>query len=426
MKTPCLLLLIIVGFAEFSAGQTEFWHPPFDTTKPGSKQSVKRLSLDDAIQLTASRSPFLKSLNLKHLVVRERLRQAGLWSNPEMATEFEEVGWDARGLSESEITISLSQEFQLFGKRGANKELIRRELDLTQWQSRIAAFDLYETVKERFYTVAFAQRQVELAIQAVELNDSISTTIEHRVQRGAALESELLLAKLEFQRAQLSLLQAKAGLSTAVINLEALWKGNSDDLSVIDPEFDIAPPFDSSSIIAAIDSSRNVNSLNNEKKILTAAANLARAEARPNINLTGGFKRLESNRSNSFVFGLSMPLPFFDRNQGIVASLEAQLRALDYEKEQSVLETKAEIQTAIKELRQLLNRYELLENKLIPQAETAYRSLRDAYLVGRISYPAMLEGGRALIELQFELNAAKLNIRSQRISIERITGIILE
>jgi len=61
-----------------------------------------------------------------------------------------------------------------------------------------------------------------------------------------------------------------------------------------------------------------------ESAILRAAQSLATVEARPTVTLSGGCKRLEVDNSNSFLFGVSFPLPFLNRNQGVQESLEAQ------------------------------------------------------------------------------------------------------
>ena len=154
-----------------------------------------------------------------------------------------------------------------------------------------------------------------------------------------------------------------------------------------------------------------------------AAKRLAAAEAKPGITLSGGFKRFEVNNSKSFLFGISLPLPLFNRNQGQTAALEATIRSQEYKQKRARLETKAFLSSAISQLNQLIRRHLALDSLLLPTAENAYKNIEKNYNVGRIPFTSLLEAERSLIELRFQHNDVLNAISEQLIAIEQISGI---
>jgi len=422
--------LFLVGIIVLSSGvgASERWQMPFDTstarTQPAA-DSVYRLA--DVIRLVALQNPTLQALEHRREAARGLLRQAGLWSNPELGLETEEVGWDAPGFSESELSVSLSQEFEFFGQRGARKNLARTQIDNAHLQARVAAFDLYLETKARFYALVHAQQQLELTRRSVELAEQIVNNIKFRIEKGAALQSEFLLADLENQRAQLALEQVHQEVASATAVLTALWGGSTASVAVsanIEPDFQDALDI-VTSLQSQLDSTRSLLQLGQEAGILRAEASVAAAEARPPISISGGFKRLEGTNSNSFLFGISLPLPLFNRSQGTRERLDAEMRALEQTTKQARVETEADLQAQVFRFRQLVQRHDRLDSLLLPTAENAYSTLQDAYEAGRVPYTHLLEAERSLNELRFEHNDMLLQIHAQIIAIERVTGITI-
>ncbi len=381
------------------------WQSGLDTTMtPKSIHSI--MSLDDVLALVATHNPSLRSLGYKREAANNRLLQAGLRPNPEFSTEFEEVGWDAPGLSESEITISLSQEFEFFGQRNARKQIALTDIKTTEFENRLAAFDLYLDTKSRFNKVLYFQRKSELVDSSVNTAEHIFKSIENRMKQGVALQSELLLSELELQRFILDREETLQELHSAQLELMALWHGKTEHIQVTASD---EPNFESvitklPNLLLQIDSTRNVLLSNYEMERTDAEKYLASVETKPGITFSGGYKRIEANNSNSLLFGISLPLPLFNKNEGKTAALDATIRALEYDKERTRLETKAYINSAITRLNQLVSKHKTIDNLLLPTAKNAYESLKKTYNVGRIPYTSLLEAERSLNQLRFDHN----------------------
>jgi cobalt-zinc-cadmium efflux system outer membrane protein len=377
--------------------------------------------------LVARENPTLRALKYRRLAARGQLQQASLWSNPELEAEIEEFGWNAPGLSESEFTISLSQEFELFGQRGARQNVARREIVAVEFESNVEAFDLYLEVKRRFYRMAHAQEKVRLAEASVELADDIVENISFRIDRGAGLQSELLLAEIEQQRVRLQLEELRQQGEAAEARLVALWNGMTDVTEVVadkEPELRQLLEF-VDSLPEQADSTRMILHLQNQAAILRAQQSLSEAETRPTLTISGGVKRSEADGSKSFLVGMGLPLPLFNRNQGNKENLRAQTRTVEYEIERERLEVSAAIKSHVIELRNTVQRHDILDSQLLPKAERAYRSLQKAYESGRLPYTQMLEAERSLVELRFEHNDILLSLHEQVIELEALTGVVL-
>jgi cobalt-zinc-cadmium efflux system outer membrane protein len=427
----CRLLIVgcvVVIVSPRQSNTAEIWKAPFDSLKIESPDDAGAvLDLPDVLGLIASHNPGLKAFELRREASRGLLRQAGLWPNPEFTVEAEDVGWDAPGLDESELSVSLSQEFELFGQRGARKDLARAQINATQLTVKLAAFDLYLEAKNRFYVLFHAQEKLAHSRRTVDLADSILANIKIRIEKGAALQSELLLAELERQRAQLQLLRVEQEALSAATSLAALWNDTPGKLEVAansEPSF--SPLLARMDLLEVrLDSSRSLIQLNREATLLRAERSLAASEAHPSITLSGGMKRLDATNSNSFLFGLSVPLPFFNRNQGTRDRLTRELHALDYDIERVRQETRAKLRSRVLRAKQLVQRHNQLDSRLLPTAEDAYTTLRDAYEAGRVPYTQLLEAERSLNELRFEHNDMLLDIHLQIMAIEKLTGVTL-
>jgi cobalt-zinc-cadmium efflux system outer membrane protein len=430
MRGIHVLSLIVVVFITTTtgrAGDVVAWKAPFDTTSTTAASPADVLTFSDALQLTAATNPALKALAYERRAAGAGLKQAGLWSNPELEFEIEEFGLDAPGLKESEFTFSVSQEFDLFGQRGARKNLARAEIDATDLSTRIAAFDLYLEVKQRYYRLVHAQQQYQLAQSSVKLADDVVENIEYRVERGAALQSELLLAQLESQHSQLILDQADQELAVAASSLQTLWGGTSNEVTVTaETEPDFSAVIGSvKKILESVDSTRNIAQLLRQSEITKAERALSAAEARPGIGLSGGVKRFEGDNANSLLFGISLPLPLFNRNQGEREKLAAELRAIEYQIDGERTAARAELNALSIQLEQLLGRHESLDSLLIPTAEEAYETLQQSYESGRLPYTQLLEARRLLFDLNSEHNDLILAIQEQIIALESIAGVTI-
>ncbi len=420
-----LLAVSIILPVQISADSA--WRAPFDTLASYSEPSALDLSLHDALNRVAAGNPSFKAFAFQLQAANENLSQAGVRPNPEIEMEIEEFGWNAPGFSESEFTVVVSQEVDLFGQRGARKRAAKAIVEATDLQVRVSAFDLYLRTKKRYYGLAHAQESERIHKQSVGLAKDIVENIQFRLDKGAALESELLLAQLEEQRAQLELDLARQDVLSFEAGLVSLWNADPSGVKALfEPENDLNCLCDTiESIAKDVDSTRDIIQIQSEMNLIRAEKDLVVAEARPSITLSGGVKRSEVDAAKSFLFGVSFPIPLFDRNQGARKSLDAQLQSMKYELESERNEVRSAIKSFNVKLRKLRERHAVLDSLILPTARNVYQELASAYNAGRVPYSQLLEANRILNDLSYEHNNIILEIHEQIIEIEGLTGAVL-
>lgn len=418
------LYLVVFCGTPISA-QTSQWDNPFQSQAEVPEILFDSLTHDMALQLVGRANRSLLAGQKGIDAASGAVEQSGLRPNPEFELESENMGGSLNGFRETEITVLLSQEFELWGQRGARRNAAIRDRDVAIWQAKAAASDVRAETRIRFYQLVHAQNQVELAVDATELASEVTDAARIRTEKGAAPSSELLLSEMELEGARLELAEAETELENARLHLAAMWSGDETMIAAVEDDLPgNLPPIEI--LMPLIEKSRPVIVWSLEKERLEALLGLERANGKPNLTLSGGLKRSEADKANSFVAGISLPIPVFDRNQGNVRALAARLEEVTYESEQSSSEAEAELSTILKTLDRLHSSHAALDTLILPKASQVFESLRHAYENGRTPYSEFLEGRRRLIDVRSQHIHVHLQIRREAIALERLLGISLD
>lgn len=408
----------------FNLAEADQWDFPFPTVSVAESKSDS-LTLEMALSEVAQANRSLKAFDFSKTGAAGLIRQSGLRPNTELEFETEEFSGSLPGFSQAEWSLSLSQEFEFWGKRRARIKETEIEAESIHLEADIAAFDIYARVSRRFFELGHAQVKYDLLKQALKLAEELVEAARIRIEKGAAHISELNMAELELSRGKINLDNAEMELANARHALAALWDGSADQINSVKPAGgDITIP-DIETLTKMVGDSREMARMEIEQARLKAATHAAIADARPSPTIRAGIKRLEAEDVNTFLVGVSLPLPFFNRNQGRQRALQSQASAIDLEMQQKRTETETELYTIYERLRRLETTGETLDRDLIPQAEATFQSLKEAFAKGKLPYLALLEGERTLLELQQEKNDTMLELRYQIILLEELLGIRL-
>jgi len=214
--------------------------------------------------------------------------------------------------------------------------------------------------------------------------------------RQLRAEATLAEAKAEQARTFSELLIARRLLATLI---------NSDDpdLSAIASEED-----------APANPAPDVQTLNEQLAIAQRSAaqarvRLARADGVPDVTASGGVRRFGEGRETALVAGVSIALPFRDRNRGNIEAAQSESIAAD----SGLLIAQRDANRARYDARMLLGaaevRYEALAGPGIAQAEEALRLARIGYNAGKFSLLELLDAQNALTTAELNLIQARLD-----------------
>lgn len=377
---------------------------PAGAPAPRSGPLPAALTLDQALDEAAARSPAIVAARAEVDAARARLRQAGVRVNPELSVDVENFAGTGpySGFSGTETTVSINQRLDLGGRRRARVSAAEARLAAQELRLAIAEADLAQSVREQFAIAVAARERLRLAQENEERARELARIAGVLVDAGREPPLRAIRARSAAAQATAALSAAQAAEEAARRTLAALFG------------VDVAPQ----SVVGSLAQVRPANiSPRQTLEVRLASAEVAVAEAEisqeraarrldPSVGI--GIRRLQETGDQAFVAGFSMPLPIFDRNRGNVEAAQAGARAAEAQLNNVVAQASARIGNAGANLAAADARVEALEQAAIPEAGEALRLAQLAYQAGKIDLIELLDAQEAFASAQNELIEARL------------------
>jgi cobalt-zinc-cadmium efflux system outer membrane protein len=208
--------------------------------------------------------------------------------------------------------LRLSQEFELAGQRGLRMDAAKSGREKALQDIRDKERILIAAVKDAFVRALAAKRKIELAAEAVKLQEELVASAAIKYQAGDISALEQNLADVELGKARRDLMLAERERREALLGLQELI-GVRPSLS-FSAEGELpseAPAIPDREAVAQ--QRPDVQSAAAEVQQARSAMKLAGREAIPSMTVSGFYDR--DDRLNEAGVMLSFPLPFFDRKQ---------------------------------------------------------------------------------------------------------------
>lgn len=384
------------------------------------------LSLRQALALTLTRSPDLAAFSWDSRISEARILQAGLRPNPVLDIQPQDItgSGNFRDGSRAETTLQLSQLIELGGKRSARLETASLAKRLSTWDYEIQRILVYTETAEDFLEVLREQRELELSEESVRLAQEVVTTVSTRVKAAAthkeeAAKAEVSLATAEIQREQSrrALVAARQQLATNWGNTQPVFTHLSGDLHTIPPIAPLEQLLEQLSQTPAL--ARLATAIAHKK----AALKLELTKAKPDITIGAGYRRVEQSGDNTMLLGVSIPLPFSNRNQGNILEAEYSLAKSRDEQRAAELHLKAALNQSYHELLAARSEVGSLKEKVLPGAQSVFETVSDHYRQGRYSYLEVLDAQRTLFSARKQLLSSLTDYHKSMIRIEQLLGV---
>lgn len=387
--------------------------------------AADRLSLDDAFARVAATHPELRLFDSRGAVLAAERDRAVL--RPALvagATLENAFGTDeARGLQGAELTLTLASVLERGGKLDARKTLARSQIDALAVEREARRLDLLAEVARRYLAMVAARRQGEIAAQDIAQRRRTLAGARQRLQAGASPESVVLTAEAALARAELEKARAQQRLDSARQYLAALWGERDPVFEVVAADPAALPEIaDFAALSALLERTPELEQFVGQRRIREARLQLARSQASADLSWQAGVRRLEASDDFGLVGSLSLPLGAERRAAPEIRAAEAELGALEIEREarglalhSTLVEAHGRYRTAQLEVRRL-------QDEVIPLLSRAEGAAERAYRAGATSYLewAQLQSERTAARRQ-QLDAA-LDAQRTLIEIQRLTG----
>ena len=364
------------------------------------------LTLADALARAAANNPSLLAQSFGERAAEARIEQAGLRPNPTLDVAVENVfGTGQRqGVRGLETTVQASQAFERGGKRDRRVALASRERETAAKEYAVRRAEVLASAAIAYVEALAAQQRLALASEPLNLARETLAVVDARVKAGAASPAESARARAALASAQGEFARAQAARAGARALLAATWGGRAGDVGALSGHIQMSDTLPVEDVfLSRLASHPQIDLQQAVISSRRASLELEQAQAAQDVTVGGGVRFLREGTDAAFVAGVSMPIPFRNKNQGNIraaretlAGAEQSLRAIDASLRANVLAAWQEMAAAHAAAR-------TLRSDALPATEEAHAVVRRAYAEGQLPLIDVLDAQRAVVALRRDI-----------------------
>ena len=347
-----------------------------------------------------------------------RVRQAAVRPNPTLGLEAENAfgRGSFRGYANAETTLSFSQDLELWGRRSARVGAARADAGTAALRRDQAAVEAAARLALAYAEAEAAARRADLAAEALTVIIADTRAALALVEEGREPLLRGIQGESEAAAAKASLDEAEAERDAAFARLTAIAMLSTPVTSIETSLIDRTP---STTVDASV--SPQVRVAEAERSAAETRIAVERVRATPDVTASVGVRRFEEKNETALIFGLSLPLPLFDRNRGNIEAAQADFRAADARLVSARQDAEADRNAAQARLRASASRVSAADAG-VTAGEEAYRLSRIGFEAGRISQLELRSSRTALITARNGAVDARLARVRAEIDLARLQG----
>lgn len=381
-----------------------------------------RLTLAEAHRLALeANADFLASAE-ELAISRGALRQTRLLSNPE--AEAEAPGAFSGGALDR-YEARVMQEIEWAGQRGLRTDAAELDVRRAERDVRHARRDLLAEVSRAFYAAVAARQRADVAQEVLTLNERLAVAVRIQADEGEISVLEANLATIEVGRTRARLLAARRQAATAEIELArllGLTPGTPVSPTAPDTLVTAAPVDPDSLVAAALRARGDLAARQAEAERADVLARLARREALPNVRVGGIAGRDESTDAMDFGVVVALPLPLWNRNQGLIEQRDAEARQARLVADATELRVRTDVIEAWNRYVAAREEAVLLREQVLGPAHANQELLTAAYEAGRIDLTTLVLLRNQLLEAELDYWEAWFGLNEAHTDLEAATG----
>ncbi len=400
--------------------------------------------LQQLIEHALKNNPDLLAARQRQAEAQGLLRQAGLRPNPSLDVAV--ANGDVLGSrGERELQVGYSHVIELGGKRARRVEAARIEAELAAMDVANRERLLRAEVKTRYVEALAAMRNLGNAERVLALTRKSHELARARVREGEGAPLEQGLLEVEVHRIDSDRLLFESQVERAVLDLKLLAGMDQDGmLKVFAP---LAPPAVVNAeplVERALASRPDIQAARLSERLAGAELELARAQASPDLVLSGRYAHLQSrfdqygfaapggplaplrDRDNVLAAGVSIALPVRNRNQGNIEAAVARDRAARLRRDALERGARREVLAAVNRYQAARKALGVFEGGVVPQSQENLRIVRGAYDLGELRMLDVINEQRRLLETQRAYTDLLRDANIAMAELERAVGAPLQ
>ncbi|TXL80327.1 TolC family protein [Vineibacter terrae] len=390
-----------------------------------SAQAPGPLTLAQALQRALSANARLFVADREIGMAEGRRTQAGAIPNPEASFELDNAlgSRDYRGLRSAETTLQLSQLIELGGKRGARVAAASADHDSARWQRAAARLEILSETATAFVAVLGAQQRVALLDRQLAALDRMTPQMQQRVDAGASSPADVARTKVATELTRIDRDRARKALEGARRDLALLMGRTAPDFTYTTGNLArIAPPPSFQTLLQAIESNPQLMRWTAVRAQKEAELLTARLKVVPDVQASVGWRHYRDTRDNAVRFGVSIPIPVWDRNRGAIYEAQEAIGRTEAERAANKQALTSTVGRAYDAATGALQEIGVLRRAVLPNARAAFDAINSGYAQGRFTVLELLEAYKALAEAELREQETLVSFHTAVATIEGLTG----
>lgn len=376
------------------------------------------LSLTKAIELALEGSPEVAAATRQWEATEGQVLQGRARPNPELAYSLE----DARSKTRTQ-SWQLNLPVELGGKRAARTKAAEKSREQAQAQLIELKATVRANVAAAYFDVLTARERLALATDSTALAKSSTDTVAKRVAAGKVSPVEETNARVAEAGIRVELAQAASEQRNALSRLFALMGRTDVPYIVLEGTAETLPPVPNlAELQALISSSPAVVLARIEVDRRKALTDLEQSKRVPDITVSAGIQRSNETQRNILLFGVSVPLPVFDRNQGnLLEALKLEDKARD-ELQGATVRLHSEVAQAQERLSTIAAEVQSLRQDVLPGAKSAYDAATIGFENGKFNFLEVLDAQRTYFTAKSQYLKALGEAHRAAADVDRLLG----
>ena len=347
------------------------------------------LTLNQAVSLAYKNNPALQAQVATVDQARGQFIQSGLYPNPSLAVQAENIGTPSTlesGYTGTEKTILIEQPIPLGNRLYYQKQAAKMEFLAACLKLEASRSNLFIDIGNAYVDAFYAQYWTKASKRLVKINELVVVSIKKRLEIGANSEVDLRLAEIALDeaiivhdRARRNELKSKTILANLMgtPNLSKILlneKGLSHHLD--------SWPFIKKRLITS-------NLIRAQMALVRATGSRIVSTSKavwPDLNFQLGFRHFELNDQKALVVSASVPIPIFNQNQGNVYAAQAKRNEAIQNLHQIKLNLESSLYGTSLDAEQSKEEVQKVTGRMLPNAKKAVQLAREGFEQGRYSY----------------------------------------
>lgn len=395
-------------------------------------------TLQDLINTAVDLSPKLSMLRAKRNVTENKIQQNSNLPNPMLMLGLMNLPTNSFSFNQEPMTqkvVGLQQTIPFPGKLSSMEDAEAIDTLIIDKEIKDAENEIRKNVKNKYYSLSFFRKSIQLAEESKKLLDKISEVVSTKYSVSTASQQNLIKVQLEITNISDRIEDLRSKENSTLSELNALLLREADSQIQTDT-FDSIKTLDIT--VKQLDSLSRVHrpflqgiQLSQEKGKLKQK--VAEKDYLPNLTLGVQYGQRDMLQKTgmaqsdflSFSLGISLPINYGGKISSKVDEAISMQELYSQQYYQALQYLNGVFGTDVADLNSLKERINLFEDGLLPQAQQNLSSTLASYQVNKVDFINVIDAQNQLFKIETNLYKLKTDYLKKIADLEFLTGTSL-